>query len=94
MQLQFDTGSNFIPIHLSSLQAKVFDLTTGQQVGSGSLNGTSLKAKTFIEVNLPIQFSYGAINDSDITCKHYRSVLTGIDLIFHQGTIGIMLAGT
>ena len=63
-----DTGSNFLPLHITSLHATVFDLVTLRQVAVGDLGSMSLKAKTVTPVNIPLNFSYVATNDSDATC--------------------------
>lgn len=75
--LEVNTGSNFIPLKITHLNALVFDLDTNHQVGSGDAYGLSLPAKKFVNLQVPVNFSYVADNRSDITCKFLRRFLVG-----------------
>jgi hypothetical protein len=68
-QLQVDTGSNFIPLQITHMNAQVFDLDTNNQVGNGDVYGLNLPAKQFVNLQMPVNFSYIANNSSDITCE-------------------------
>jgi len=67
LSLEIDTQSNFLPLQISKMQATIYDLTTGNQVGTGSLGSRTLPAKAYPIVQLPLNFTYVATNDSDIT---------------------------
>lgn len=69
LDLQVDTGSNFLPLKFSHMEAKVFDLDTNFLVGTGNLSGKSVPAKALTELFLPLNFTYVAANDSDPTCE-------------------------
>lgn len=77
-QLQLDTGSSYLPVHIHNLQADVYDLQTDRHIGTGSLASLTLPAKKFTPLSLPLNFSYVAINTSDQTCEqpHYVSLST------------------
>lgn len=67
--MQVDTGSNFIPLKITHLNAEVFDLDTDHKVGTGDTYGLSLAAKKFVNIQVPLNFTYVADNSSDITCN-------------------------
>lgn len=69
LQLQVDTTSNFLPLVFKSLDAQVYDLDSFRLVGTGHLNRTKLPAKHFVDIQMPLNFSYVATNDSDLTCQ-------------------------
>jgi hypothetical protein len=68
-QLQLDTGSSYIPIHMRDIHADVFDLDTSMHIGDGHIDSLALPAKQFTQVQLPLNFSYSVSNMSDVTCK-------------------------
>jgi len=70
-ELQVDTGSNFIPLKFTHLNALIFDLQTNVEVGTGDLYGVTVPAKRFTKIQVPMNFSYVADNSSDITCKPF-----------------------
>jgi len=65
--LQVDTNSNYLPLHFNHLSAQVSDLQTGIQVASGDLYSYTVPAKKFTPIQLPLNFTYIATNDSDAT---------------------------
>ncbi|EIN12431.1 hypothetical protein PUNSTDRAFT_81659 [Punctularia strigosozonata HHB-11173 SS5] len=65
--MQVDTGSNFLPLRMTSMKAEVFDTDTNFKVASGEIGHQTYKAKTFTHVSLPLNFTYVAVNDSDTT---------------------------
>ena len=68
-ELEVDTGSNFIPLKFTHLNAQIFDLQTSAQVGNGDMYGVTFPPKVFTKLQVPMNFSYTADNSSDITCK-------------------------
>ncbi|KDQ62097.1 hypothetical protein JAAARDRAFT_30001 [Jaapia argillacea MUCL 33604] len=83
--LELETSSNFVPMTLTRLDGQVFDLNSGMLVGTGSMGKLTLPAKSFIPVQLPLNFTYIASNDSDPTwanwynaCKNTGAVTGGI----------------
>jgi hypothetical protein len=70
-ELQVDTGSNFIPLKFTHLNALIFDLQTSVQVGVGNMYDISFPAKQLTKLQLPMNFSYVADNSSDITCEPF-----------------------
>ncbi|KAJ7184118.1 hypothetical protein C8R46DRAFT_1298403, partial [Mycena filopes] len=66
IDLQADTISNYLPLHFQHLKAQVYDLDSGFQIGNGDRKGT-LKQKAFPDLQIPINFTYSATNDSDTT---------------------------
>jgi hypothetical protein len=67
--LQLNTGSSFLPLHLSQFKAQVSDSQTGRVVATGELASQVVKAKAFVPLSIPMNFSYTAINSSDQTCE-------------------------
>ncbi|KAI0345563.1 hypothetical protein BDW22DRAFT_1324469 [Trametopsis cervina] len=70
-QLQLDTGSNYIPIHMRDLQADIYDLQTSMHIATGQLDSLAVPAKSFTPLNFPLNFSYVAINTSDQTWSNW-----------------------
>ncbi|EJC98480.1 uncharacterized protein FOMMEDRAFT_96301 [Fomitiporia mediterranea MF3/22] len=66
LDLKVDPGSNFLPLHLKHVRAKIQDLNTNQQVGQGDASA-SFPAHEESEFQLPLNFTYVAINDTDLT---------------------------
>jgi hypothetical protein len=91
---EVSTGSNFIPLKITHLNALLFDLDTNNQVGNGDMYGLTLPAKKFVNIQVPVNFSYVADNSSDITCKVFRflSVSDTTHASPLQGRTGIMPA--
>lgn len=67
VSLQVDTGSNFLPLVFKHLDAQLYDLDSFRLVGTGHLNHTKLPAKSFTSIQMPVNFTYLATNDSDQT---------------------------
>ncbi|KAF7967755.1 hypothetical protein HWV62_33199, partial [Athelia sp. TMB] len=81
--IQVDTSSNYLPLTITQMTAQVFDSDTGYQVATSILEHQTFAAKTFSNLNLPLNFSYVAENSSDITwtnwydaCKN-KALITG-----------------
>jgi len=67
ISLQVDTNSNFLPLVFKSLDAQVYDLDSFRLVGKGHMNHTKLPAHKFSDITMPLNFTYVATNDSDLT---------------------------
>ncbi|KAI9509980.1 hypothetical protein F5148DRAFT_1274975 [Russula earlei] len=67
ISLQVDTSGNFLPLVFKHLDAQVYDLDSFRLVGTGHLNHTKLPAKQFTDIQMPLNFTYLATNDSDLT---------------------------
>ena len=70
LNIQIDTHSNVIPMHISKLHTDIYDINTDVKVGEGDLEGgMTIGAKKFQPVSVPVVFSYIAPNASDTTCE-------------------------
>jgi len=69
--LQVDTNSNFLPLSFSHISAQIYDLDTNMQVASGNMGHHTLPAKTFVKLDLPLNFTYVATNDTDQTWMNW-----------------------
>lgn len=71
--LQVNTNSNYLPVNFKHVRAKVFDLDSGFLIGTGDLGHKVLPAKSFPDIQLPLNFTYIATNDTDGTCAYIVS---------------------
>ncbi|RPD56622.1 hypothetical protein L226DRAFT_615419 [Lentinus tigrinus ALCF2SS1-7] len=71
MKLQADTGSNFLPLTFKNIHGTVFDLNTQRQVATGDTGHVTIPAKSFPVINLNLNFTYAAVNDSDATWSNW-----------------------
>ncbi|TFK48777.1 hypothetical protein OE88DRAFT_1634014 [Heliocybe sulcata] len=71
VDLQANTGSNYLPLTFNKLSGSIYDLDTERLVGTGSLGKTTVPAKSFPEMKLPMNFTYVATNDSDVTWANW-----------------------
>jgi hypothetical protein len=69
VSLEVDTSSNFLPLTFKHLDAQVYDLDSFNLVGLGHVNHTKLSANHFSAIQMPINFTYVANNDTDPTCQ-------------------------
>lgn len=97
--IQVDTGSNYLPLTITHMTASVYDTTTGYLVATSELSHQTFPAKTFSNLNLPLNFTYVATNDSDTTCerKTFRPINLPIHKCLHsalQGQTGTTRAKT
>ncbi|KAJ7465072.1 hypothetical protein FB451DRAFT_1488190 [Mycena latifolia] len=83
--LQVDTDSNYLPVNFKHLRAKVYDLDSGFLIGSGDLGHKVLPAKSFPDIQIPINFTYVATNDSDTTWLNWYNGCKNLDR-FTDGT--------
>jgi len=68
LNIQIDTHSNVIPMHISKLHTDIYDVNTDVKVGEGDIpGGMTIAAKKFQPVTLPVVFTYAAVNASDTT---------------------------
>ncbi|KAJ7062303.1 hypothetical protein C8F01DRAFT_127767 [Mycena amicta] len=65
--MQVDTTSNYLPVRFQHLRAKVYDLDSGFLIGTGDYGHRTLAAKSLVDIQLPLNFSYVATNASDTT---------------------------
>ncbi|CAL1713670.1 unnamed protein product [Somion occarium] len=82
--LQLDTGSNFLPLTFNNIHADIFDLVTARQVAQGDLGHMTVPAKKFPRIQIPMNFTYIATNDTDQTwvnwynaCRNKAASATG-----------------
>jgi len=84
-QIQLDTTSNIIPITFNRIDAQVWYPSSGFQIGSGYFGKATLPAHTFPIIEVPLNFSYIAPNDTDPTwvawydaCKNSGTYTNGV----------------
>ncbi|KIK69936.1 hypothetical protein GYMLUDRAFT_34340 [Collybiopsis luxurians FD-317 M1] len=81
--LQVNTENNFLPLKFNHLRATIYDLDTGVQVGSGDLGSRTFPAKSLTSFQLPLNFTYSAVNDSDTTWTNWydacRNAINDVD---------------
>ncbi|KAE9391833.1 hypothetical protein BT96DRAFT_979690 [Gymnopus androsaceus JB14] len=79
-ELQVDTSSNFLPLTFNNLEATIFDYDTGVQIGTGSLGHRTFPAKALTSFQIPLNFTYSAVNTSDPTwTAWYQACRNAID---------------
>ncbi|KAI0770673.1 hypothetical protein C8Q74DRAFT_919081 [Fomes fomentarius] len=71
IKLQADTGSNFLPLSFKNIHGTVFDLKTAKAVAEGDTGHITVPAHGFPIINLNLNFTYSAINDSDATWNNW-----------------------
>lgn len=84
-QIQLDTTSNIIPITFNHIGAQVWYPSSGFQIGSGYFGRVTLPAHGFPIIEVPLNFSYIAPNDTDPTwvawydaCKNSGTYTNGV----------------
>ncbi|KAI6015398.1 hypothetical protein PISMIDRAFT_189853 [Pisolithus microcarpus 441] len=65
--VQVDTTGNIIPLTFNSIDAQVWYSSTNMQVATGYFGKKTLPAKSFPVIQIPLNFSYVATNDTDPT---------------------------
>ena len=68
LDLKVNTDSNILPLKLKHINAEIFDSNTNERVATGTMSAT-IPGKSIQEIQLPLNFTYLASNDSDTTCK-------------------------
>ncbi|KAI6018390.1 hypothetical protein EDC04DRAFT_2742178 [Pisolithus marmoratus] len=83
--VQVDTSSNIIPLTFNSIDAEVWYTSTSMQVATGYFGKKTLPAKSFPVIQIPLNFSYVATNDTDPTwvawynaCKNAATDQNGV----------------
>lgn len=83
--IQVDTTSNIIPLTFNHIGAQVFYPSSGFQIGSGYFGKATLPAHQFPVIQIPLNFSYVAPNDTDPTwvawynaCKNSGTYTNGV----------------
>ncbi|KAJ6554903.1 hypothetical protein DFH09DRAFT_1165865 [Mycena vulgaris] len=79
--LQVNTDSNYLPLNFKHLRAKVYDLDSGYLIGSGDLGHKVLPAKSFPDIQIPINFTYIATNASDATWLNWYNACQNLGRI-------------
>ncbi|KAJ7636898.1 hypothetical protein FB45DRAFT_907659 [Roridomyces roridus] len=79
--LQVDTTANYIPLNFRHLRATVFDLNSGFIIGTGDLGHLTMPAKKFLDIQIPLNFSYVATNDSDATWNGWHNACQNKDQV-------------
>ncbi|KAG1850450.1 hypothetical protein F4604DRAFT_1808525 [Suillus subluteus] len=69
--IQVDTISNIIPLTFNSISAQVWDSASNLQVGTGYFGSDTLPAASLPIIQVPLNFSYVASNDSDPTWNEW-----------------------
>ncbi|KAI0076716.1 hypothetical protein K474DRAFT_1662590 [Panus rudis PR-1116 ss-1] len=69
--LQLNTDGNFLPLTFKNIHAEVYDLQTFQKVATGDLGHKTVPAKSFPRIELPLNFTYVAVNDTDQTWVNF-----------------------
>ncbi|KAH8114796.1 hypothetical protein DFH11DRAFT_1855446 [Phellopilus nigrolimitatus] len=100
LDLQVDTSSGFLPLKFNDIGATVFDLDTNFQVGTGNLS-TTVPAKALTEIFLPLNFTYVAGNDTDVTWLNWYNACKSKSLyadgkrpgLNFRVTLGLNIAG-
>ncbi|KAH7905320.1 hypothetical protein BJ138DRAFT_1164990 [Hygrophoropsis aurantiaca] len=65
--IQVDTTSNLLPLTFNHISAQVWNPSTNMQVGTGYFGHATVPAKSYPKIQIPLNFSYVASNDTDPT---------------------------
>lgn len=83
--IQVDTTSNIIPLTFNHIDAQVWYPTSNFQIGTGYFGKVTLPAHSFPIIQIPLNFSYIAPNDTDPTwvawynaCKNSGTYTNGV----------------
>ncbi|KAK4688985.1 hypothetical protein P7C73_g1123, partial [Tremellales sp. Uapishka_1] len=101
MNLLADATNSYLPVHFSSLEATLYDLTTSKAIATGNYGNHFVKKAQNVPVVIPIEFSYAAPNSSDTTwldmynaCEHIYQGTTrpslGFRVIVKMSIIGLV----
>ncbi|KAL4066437.1 hypothetical protein V8B97DRAFT_2025412 [Scleroderma yunnanense] len=66
-QIQVDTTSNIIPLTFNSISAQIWYPSSNMQIGTGYFGKKTLPAKSFPVIQIPLNFTYIATNQTDPT---------------------------
>jgi len=85
LNLQIDTHANILPLHFNSIEVQVYESNTLQMIATGDVYDLTLPAKVYYPMYFPIEFSYQAVNISDLTwlhiydaCKNHVNYVGGV----------------
>jgi hypothetical protein len=67
LDMNINTGENFLPLRFNHLRAEVQELDTSQLIATGDLGSYVLPAKAYERVHVPVFFNYTAANNTDQT---------------------------
>ncbi|KAH7928767.1 hypothetical protein BV22DRAFT_1030334 [Leucogyrophana mollusca] len=83
--IQVDTTGNLLPLTFNHISAQVWNPSTNMQVGTGYFGHSTLQPKGYPKIQVPLNFSYVASNDTDPTwnswynaCKNAGTYPTGV----------------
>ncbi|KAH7884993.1 hypothetical protein F5I97DRAFT_2030014 [Phlebopus sp. FC_14] len=65
--IKVDTTSNIIPLTFNHIDAQIWYPSTNMQIGTGYFGKDTLPAKSYPVIQIPLNFSYIAPNDTDPT---------------------------
>ncbi|KAG6337378.1 hypothetical protein ID866_1701 [Astraeus odoratus] len=84
-EIQVDTTSNIIPLTFNSIEAQIWYPSTSMQIGTGYFGKKTLPAKSYPVIEMPLNFTYVATNDTDPTwvawydaCKNSELYSSGV----------------
>jgi len=78
--IQVDTTGNMIPLTFNHISAQVWDPNTNLQVGTGYFGKDTLPAKSYPIIQIPLNFSYVASNDTDPTWNEWYNACKNVGL--------------
>ncbi|OJA09442.1 hypothetical protein AZE42_02617 [Rhizopogon vesiculosus] len=87
--IQVDTTSNIIPLTFNHISAQVWDPATNLQVGTGYFGKDTLPAKSYPIIQIPLNFSYVASNDSDPTWNEWYNACKNTGLYANGSRPGV-----
>lgn len=72
INLRADNSDGWISTKVKTMDMKVYDITTSQLVGSGTLKDQSFPGRKRTEFQFPVSFAYASINvTGDATYLHW-----------------------
>jgi len=87
--IQVDTTSNIIPLTFNHISAQVWDSASNLQVGTGYFGQDTLPAKSYPKIQVPLNFSYVASNDSDPTWNEWYNACKNTGLYANGSRPGL-----
>ncbi|KAH0832410.1 hypothetical protein J3R83DRAFT_13447 [Lanmaoa asiatica] len=106
-EIQVDTSSNIIPLTFNHIDAQVWYPSSNFQIGTGYFGKATLPARSYPIIQVPLNFSYVAPNDTDPTwvawynaCKNTGTYTNGVrpgvsfEIIFTLDIQGLLSTST
>ncbi|KAG1884049.1 hypothetical protein F4604DRAFT_1734538 [Suillus subluteus] len=87
--IQVDTTSNIIPLTFNHISAQVWDSASNLQVGTGYFGSDTLPAGSLPIIQVPLNFSYVASNDSDPTWNEWYNACKNTGLYANGSRPGV-----